>query len=334
MRAVICEQLDGLDGMRLARDLDVPEPGPGQVRIRVAACGVNFADTLITRGKYQEKPELPFSPGFEVAGRIEALGEGVTGLEEGQRVMAVLSFGGYAEQVLAQAVDVFALPDAMGYDIAAGFPIAYGTSHAALVWRAALQPGEVLLVHGAAGGVGLTAVEIGKAMGATVIATAGGAEKLAVAKAHGADWLIDYKSEDVRERVKEICAGMGRKGANVVYDPVGGEIFDASLRCVDWDARLVVIGFAGGGVPQVPANILLVKNIAVTGLYWGSYRKHAPHMLQQEFADLFSWFLEGKLKPHISHHLPLEDYAEAFDLLQSRRATGKVVLMTGMEGLD
>jgi len=332
MRAVLCEKLEGLAGMRLQDSLPSPTLEPGQVRIKVVACGVNFADTLITRGQYQEKPTLPFVPGFEVSGCITEIGAGVEGLSLGQRVLAILDQGGYADEAIALASDVFPIPDSMAYDIAAGFPIAYGTSHAALVWRAQTQADDIVLVHGAAGGVGLTAVEIAKALGAKVIATAGGADKLAVARDHGADALIDYREEDIRERVKEICAQDNREGVNVVYDPVGGDSFKASLRCVAWDARLVIIGFAAGDVPQIPANILLVKNIMATGLYWGSYRKRAPDMLRSEFHDLFTWFEAGQLKPHISHHLDLADYETAFDLLKTRKATGKVVLMTGCEG--
>jgi len=325
MRAVICRAWGGPETLNVG-DLAVPEPGPDQVLIDVAAAGVNFADTLMIAGKYQEKPEFPFSPGLEIAGTLRALGKNVSGLQVGQRVMALTDFGGYAEAALARAGDVYPIPDALGWAEAAGFPITYGTAHGALRWHADLQPGEILLVHGAAGGVGLAAVEIGKAIGATVIATAGGPEKLAVAKAHGADHLIDYRSEDIREKVKEITAG---KGADVVFDPVGGDVFDASLRCIAWSGRLLVIGFAAGRVPQIPANILLVKNIAVMGVYWGSYRKHAPERLAEEFRELFHWYEAGLLKPHVSHKLDLTEAAEAMALLLERRSTGKVVLTTG-----
>ena len=330
MRAMICRAWGGPETLSL-EDRPLPEPGPDQVLIDVAAAGVNFADTLMIAGKYQEKPDFPFSPGLEIAGNLRALGANVSGLREGQRVMALTDWGGYAEAALARAGDVYALPESLdagrfGWAEAAGFPITYGTAHCALRWHADLQPGEVLLVHGAAGGVGLAAVEIGKAIGATVIATAGGAEKLAVAKAHGADHLIDYREEDIRDRVKEITAG---KGADVVFDPVGGDVFDASLRCIAWSGRLLVIGFAAGRVPQIPANILLVKNVAVMGVYWGSYRKHAPERLAEEFRELFHWVETGLLKPHVSHKLDLTQAAEAMALLLERRSTGKVVLTTG-----
>jgi NADPH2:quinone reductase len=211
----------------------------------------------------------------------------------------------------------------MDFATAAGFALAYSTSHGALEWKARLQPGETLLVHGAAGGVGLTAVEIGKVMGATVIATASTEEKLAVAKAHGADHLIDYTKGSFRERVKELTGG---RGADVVYDPVGGEVFEQSLRCIAWCGRLLVIGFAGGKIPHVPANILLVKNVDVLGYYWGSYRKFRPDLVKRSYETLFGWFEAGKLKPHVSHRLPLAEAARAIDLLKRREATGKVVL--------
>jgi NADPH2:quinone reductase len=212
----------------------------------------------------------------------------------------------------------------MEFASAAAFPVAYGTSHGALDWRAHLQPGEWLLVTGAAGGVGLTAVEIGKAMGAQVIACAGSAEKLAIAQQHGADYLVDYSKEDIRDRVKAITGG---RGADVIYDPVGGDAFDASLRSIAWGGRIIVIGFAAGRVPQIPANIVLVKNIDVIGFYWGSYQAHKPELLRGSFAQLFRWFQEGKLRPHVSHRLPLDHAAEALSLLQQRRSTGKVVLI-------
>jgi len=322
MRALLCAAWGGPETLALG-ELPDPAPGPGEVVIRARAAGVNFADTLLIQGKYQEKPPFPFAPGLEVAGEVAAVGSGVTHLRPGQRVLAPVDHGGFAELVRARASDSFALPDSMDYVTAAGFPITYGTAHGALVWRAGLKPGETLVVHGAAGGVGLATVEVGKALGARVIGTAGGADKTAVALAHGADAVIDYKAEDLRQRLKELTAG---SGADVYFDPVGGEVFEASLRAIAWEGRIVVIGFAGGGVPQIPANILLVKNCSAVGFYWGSYRRHAPDRLAAQFADLFRWFEQGLLRPHVSHRLPLARAAEAFALLQQRKATGKVVV--------
>jgi NADPH2:quinone reductase len=327
MRAILCHEWAGPEKLRL-EDIDPPQPGPGEVQVAVAAAGVNFADILITQGKYQSKPAFPFSPGMEAAGRIEAVGPEVAGVHPGQRVLALPETGAFAEVAVARACDVFVLPDSMDFVTAAGFPITYGTAHGALRWHADLQPGEVLLVHGAAGGVGLAAVEVGKALGATVIATAGGPEKLAVAEAHGADHLIDYRREDIRERVKALT---DQRGADVVFDPVGGDVFDASLRCTAWGGRILIIGFAAGRVQQIPANILLVKNVAAMGVYWGSNRKMAPARLAAEFTELFQWFEAGKLKPHVSHRLDLADAAEAMTLLSSRASTGKVVLTTGRD---
>ena len=325
MRAVLCRGW-GVPSSLVVDDIAPPSPGPGQVSIAVSAAGLNFADTLMIAGKYQEKPQFPFSPGLEVAGTILETGPGVEGFRPGQRVMAVLDHGGFAEETLARAEDVFPIPESMDFATAASFPITYGTSHIALWERAGLKAGEILLVHGAAGGVGLTAVEIGKALGATVIASANGADRLEVPAAHGADWLIDTKSEDVRDRVREIT---GSRGVDVVYDPVGGEIFDKSLRSVAWGARLLAIGFASGTTPQVPANLLLVKNCSVIGLYWGSYRRHAPQLVSESFRQLFTWFEEGRLKPLVSRTFPLEQAAEALQLLADRRATGKLVLTVG-----
>ena len=325
MRAVLCRAWGGPEDLTLG-DVAPPAPGPGEVLISVAAAGVNYADLLMVAGKYQEKPPFPFSPGLEVAGTVAALGGGVTKLAVGQRVLALTDAGGFAEQAVARASDVFVLPESMDFEAAAGFPITYGTAHGAMVWRAGLEAGEVLVVHGAAGGVGLATVEAGKALGATVIATAGGPDKLAVAEAHGADHLIDARREDIRERVKALTGG---RGADVVFDPVGGDLFDASLRAVAWGGRLVVIGFAAGRVQQIPANILLIKNLSALGFYWGSYRKHAPELVTAQFAQLFEWFEAGKLKPHVSHRLDLAQAGEALELLSGRKSTGKVVLTTG-----
>ena len=323
MKAVLCKTLGSPDALAFE---EVPEPslGPGRVRIAVHACGVNFADTLIIAGRYQIKPPLPFTPGAEVAGTVIECGRGVTRVSRGDRVMAVLDYGGYAEQVVALEDDVFPMPEAMDFVVAAGFPGAYGTSHLALVLRARLLASEALVVHGAAGGVGLTAVEIGKAIGATVIATASGEAKLEIAQAHGADHLIDYQREDIRERVRELTGG---RGADVVYDPVGGDAFAASLRSINWAGRILVVGFASGEVPQIPANIVMVKNVSVEGIHWGSYRKHAPQCLAESFAALSAWYVGGRLQPRVSQTFQLAQAGDALAALRSRRPTGKLVLV-------
>lgn len=299
-------------GPLVADEVAPPEPGPGEVRLRVLACGVNFADTLMVAGTYQERPALPFAPGLEVCGRVE---------ETGERVAAICGHGGFAEYVTVPRAACRAVPEGMSDIEAAALQVAYGTSHVALAHRARLLPGERLLVLGAAGGVGLTAVEIGALMGAEVIACARGAEKLAIARTRGAAHVIDSNGEDLRARV------LALGGADVVYDPVGGEQWKAALRACNPEARLLPIGFASGEVPQIPANILLVKNLTVIGLYWGAYAKFAPHVLAESFGQLAAWHGEGRIRPHVSHVLPLDRAAEALELLRTRAATGKVVLV-------
>lgn len=299
-----------------------PEAGPGQLRLRVRACGLNFADTLMVAGKYQEKPQIPFSPGLELCGIVEALGAGATGFAPGDRVAAYAGAGGLAEVVAVPAERCVAVPEGMPDEQVAGFLIAYGTSDVALSYRAGLKPGETLLVTGAAGGVGLTAVELGKAMGARVIACARGADKLEIARAAGADHLIDA-SEDLRAAVKALG------GADVIYETVGGATFAACLGAAKPEARILPIGFAGGDVPQIPANILLVKNLTVHGVYWGAYAGLRPSVLTDSFARLFDLWRAGRIKPHVSHVLPLEEANEGLDLLRSRQATGKVVVRVG-----
>jgi NADPH2:quinone reductase len=321
MRAIVCEELRGPDGLRLMELPDPGQPASGQVRIKVAAAGLNFADLLVTAGKYQVKHTPPFVPGFELAGTVEAVGAGVTAVKPGDRVMAIPEHGAFAEIAIVPATHVYAAPSGLAAAEAAVFPIAYGTSYLALAEQAKLQPGETLLVHGAAGGVGLTAVELGKALGATVVGTAGGPDKCAIAKAHGADHVIDYKVEDIRARVKELVGGV-----DVVYDPVGGEAFDASLRVVNWNARILVVGFAGGTVPQIPANILLVKNVAAMGFYFGSWREKQPRVVSAAFRALDGLVRAGRLKPLVSHRFDVAEFHTALELVRSRRSTGKVVL--------
>ncbi len=297
-----------------------PTPGPGEIGVRIGACGLNFADLLMMTGQYQETPEPPFVLGMEVAGRVDAVGPGVTSPAPGTRVAVFGGAGGLAEYGCFPADRAVALPDGMDLIEAAAFQVAYGTSHVALDHKARLQPGETLLVLGAAGGVGLTAVELGKIMGARVIACARGADKLDVARQAGADHLIDTRTQDIRAE----CKALG--GADVVFDPVGGALFKTALRACKPEARLLVVGFASGEVPQIPANHLLVKNLSVLGLYWGGYLSFRPEVVTQSLATLFAWYAEGHLAPHVSHVMPLAEAAEALELLRARKSTGKVVV--------
>lgn len=301
-------------------DIPTPQPAPGQVALRIGACGLNFADMLMAQGKYQDTPTPPFTLGMEVCGTVIALGAGVTTPAIGTRVTVFGGQGGMAEVGVFPAALCRPVPDAMPDTVAAGFQVAYGTSHLALTRRARLQPGETLLVLGAAGGVGLTAVEIGKAMGARVIAVARGADKLAVAAAAGADHLIDSTTGDLKAQLKALG------GVDVVYDPVGGDAFKAALSACNREARVIVIGFASGDIPQIPANILLVKNITVIGFYWGGYLGFQPEAMTDSLAELMTWYAEGKLHPHISEVLPLDRAQEALDLMATRKSTGKVVI--------
>ena len=302
-------------------DLPTPNPGAGEVLLDIKACGLNFADLLMVKGSYQETPPAPFTLGMEVSGVVSAVGDGVAHLKPGMRVVVFGGKGGLAEQGVFPAAQCVPLDDNMSFEHAAAFQIAYGTSHVALDYRARLKEGETLVVLGAAGGVGLTAVEIGKRMGANVIAVARGDDKLAVAKAAGADHLIDADHPDLRGALKELG------GVDVVYDPVGGDGFKAAFRACKPEARILTIGFASGDVPQVPANHLLVKNIDLMGFYWGGYMKFKPQVIISSLQKLMEWYLAGEIKPHISHTLPLSDVAEGFELLRTRKSTGKVVIV-------
>ncbi|MFP7673657.1 NADPH:quinone oxidoreductase family protein [Marivita sp. S0852] len=297
-----------------------PNPAAGEITVRIHACGLNFADLLMAKGTYQDTPRLPFTLGMEVAGVVEETGADVAGLAVGDRVAVFGGQGGLAEYGCFDARRAVRLPDAMPMTDAAAFQIAYGTSHLALDHRARLQPGETLLVLGAAGGVGLTAVEIGKLMGATVVACARGADKLAAASAAGADHLIDAKTEDIRTTVKALG------GADVVYDPVGGTQFEDAFRACKPEARLLPIGFASGTVPQIKSNHLLVKNLSVLGVYWGGYLQFRPDIVTDSLKTLLDWYQAGKVKPHVSRTLPFDQVADGLELLRSRKSTGKVVI--------
>ncbi|MCQ0093502.1 NADPH:quinone oxidoreductase family protein [Roseovarius sp. M141] len=302
------------------KDCPLPEPACGQIRLRIHACGLNFADLLMIKGSYQDTPALPFTLGMEVAGIVDAHGDGVDTPTIGTRVAVYGGQGGLAEYGCFDADRALTLPDSLTFEAAAAFQIAYGTSHLALAHRARLAAGETLLVLGAAGGVGLTAVEIGKAMGARVIACARGAGKLEAARAAGADHLIDAETDDIRTMTKDLG------GADVVYDPVGGDQFTAAFRACRPEARILTIGFASGEVPQIPANHLLVKNLTVMGLYWGGYLTFAPDVLTGSLRTLLDWAAEGQIAPRAHHTYPLERTMEGLELLRTRRSTGKVVV--------
>src|SRR5262245_31913967 len=301
-------------------DVTEPTPGSGEVLIDVRAVGCNFPDILIVQGKYQTKPPLPFSPGHEVAGVVRAVGSGVSELAVGQRVFALLKWGGYAEQAVAPVARTHALPDGMTFEEGAAFGLVYQTSWSALTHRTRVRPGETLLVHGAAGGVGLSAVQIGKVLGARVLATAGSTEKLEVARAAGADVLINYRTEDWVEAVRTETSGCG---ADVVYDPVGGDVFDGSTRCIAFEGRLLVIGFAGGRIAEAATNRVLLKNIDV---HWGLYNERDPAAVKRWMSDLLALVADGRLRPVIFKTYPLRDAAQALAAIASRESYGKVVL--------
>jgi NADPH2:quinone reductase len=323
MKAMLCRDWGEPEALSLG-ELPSRPLAAEEVRIRVRACGVNFADTLMIAGRYQVKPDRPFAPGLEAAGEVLECGMRVTQLRPGQRVMAITRAGGaYADELVVGAASAVPIPEAMDFVTAAGFPIVYGTAHFALTHRGSLKLGETLLVLGAAGGVGLAAVEIGKRLGARVIAAAGGAEKLAVARAHGADDLVDYRTESIRDRVRALT---GEAGADVVFDPVGGDAFDQALRAVNWQARMLVIGFAAGRIQSVPANLILVKNISVVGVVFGAQAARDPARISRSLAELLEWWEAGRLQPQIGATFALPEAAAAMRALLSRRHAGKIVL--------
>jgi NADPH2:quinone reductase len=321
MRALICRHWGSIDELELG-EMPVPKPAADEVLIRVKATAVNYADSIMVAGRYQTKPVLPFSPGLETAGIIEACGSDVRGFAKGDRVMAILAYGGLAEYAVAPAAETFRIPNGMGWVEAGAFPVAYISSHVAIRWQGRLEAGETMLVLGAAGGVGLTAVEIGKAMGARVIAAASTPEKLAVAVEHGADDTINYTQEKLTERVMALT---GDNGVDVCFDPVGGDLFDAALSSLAWGGRILLVGFVGG-IPQIPANRLLVKHRAALGSSLRYFRWHAPDKLKRSVDELLQWYSEGKLKPCITHRLPVDKSVEALRLLTERQAYGKIVV--------
>jgi NADPH2:quinone reductase len=320
MRAVLCKQL-GLPETLVVEDVPSPVAGKGQVVLAVKACGVNFPDTLIIQGKYQFKPELPFSPGGEVAGVVKEVGDGVTSPQRGDRVIAFNTWGGFAEEMVVEADRTIPIPDSMDFVPASGFVLTYGTSYHALKDRAQLKRGETLLVLGASGGVGIAAVQLGKMMGARVIAATSTEQKLQVCK----DNVINYAEQDLRARIKELTSG---EGVDVIYDPVGGPYSEAALRDMAWNGRFLVVGFAAGDIPKVPLNLTLLKGCSIVGVFWGAFTRKEPENNRRNNEELMQFFAQGKVKPHIHATYPLERAADALNDVMHKRVSGKVVLTT------
>ena len=325
MKAVVCRQYGPPDSL-VVEELPSPKAGAGEVVVAVKAASVNFPDVLIIQNKYQFKPPLPFSPGSEFAGVVKEVGAGVQAVKPGDKVIAFSTYGAFAEEVKIEASRLLALPEKMDYLSGAAFLLAYGTSDHALRDRGALRAGETLLVLGAAGGVGLAAIEIGKALGAQVIACASSEEKLEVCRAHGADATINYAAEDLRERIQAIT---GKSGVDVVYDPVGGPYSEPAFRSIAWRGRLLVVGFAAGEIPRLPLNLALLKGASVVGVFWGDFARREPKQFAASVRQLGSWFHEGRLRPHVSRTFPLEQAGEALKLLAARQVKGKIVLKVG-----
>jgi len=322
MKAVLCKTFGPPENLVL-EDVAAPQAGAGEVLVDVHASALNFPDVLMIQGKYQSQPPMPFAPGGEIAGVVAALGAGVTRLKIGDRVFGGTGYGGFAEQVAIKERALRTMPNTMSFQEASGISTTYGTSYYALKQRANLQPGETLLVTGAGGGVGLAAVELGKAMGARVIAAASTADKLAAASAAGADELIDYSDGDLKDKVKALTGGAG---ADVIYEPVGGDLFQQSLRCINWYGRLLVIGFAGGEIPKIPVNLILLKSCQVVGVFYGAWTARAPDESDANFRDILAFYQQGKVKPMIGKTFAFSEYAEALRCLMNREAVGKVVV--------
>ena len=322
MKALVCKEFGPAENLKV-EEMDDPILNSEEVCIKVHAAGINFPDILMVEGKYQFKPEFPFAPGAEAAGEIVSIGESVKNYKIGQRVIAMTGYGSFAELVKASQKKLIPLTDKIDYETASILPMVYGTSAHALIQRGKLKKGETLLVHGAAGGVGLAAVEIGKAMGARVIATASTDEKCQVAKEHGADEIINYSSGEFKETVKSMTDG---KGADVIYDPVGGDVFDQSLRCIAWEGRLLVIGFTSGRIPSAPANLALLKSCDIVGVFWGAFVERTPHINLENFDKLYQWIEDGYIKPRISMKVPLENTLVAMKAIANREIIGKAIV--------
>jgi len=323
MKAVLCREWGPAETL-VVEDVPAKDPGPGEVRVRVKAAGVNFPDVLIIQKKYQMQPALPFTPGSEAAGEVIAVGAGVTHVKPGDPVMAYAGIGCFAEEVTAPADKVMRIPAGVSFEVAAAFTLTYGTSWHAIRDRAALQPGETMLVLGAAGGVGLSAIEIGKAIGARVIAAASTDEKLAVCRDHGADATINYETEDLREAIKRETGG---KGPDVIYDPVGGKFAEPAFRSIAWRGRYLVIGFAAGQIPSIPLNLALLKGASIVGVFWGEFTKREPQANLAGMKEMIGWLHEGKLRPHVSGRYRLEQVPQALNDMSARKVTGKVLIV-------
>ncbi len=322
MKAILCKSWGAAENL-VIEDIDSPKPGKSGVLVKVHSAGLNFPDTLIIQGKYQLQPTMPFSPGGEVAGTVLSVGEQVTAFKPGDRVMGLTGYGGFAEEIVIPAHSLMPVPDSLSMQQASAFSMVYGTSYHALKQRGHLQEGETLLVLGAGGGVGLAAVELGKAMGARVIAAASSDEKLAAASDAGADELINYSTDNLKDSVKKLTGG---RGADVVYDPVGGELTEQALRATNWNGRLLIVGFAAGDIPRIPANLPLLKGCDICGVFWGSFTMREPDLNRQNFLDLFNMIENGKIKPAINRVYPFHEYADALNALSNRKAVGKLVL--------
>jgi NADPH2:quinone reductase len=322
MKALVCEHFGPPEDL-VYTDVAIPEPGEGQILIKAAFCGLNFPDSLIIQNKYQMKPPLPFSPGGEVAGTVVKLGPGVHDFKVGDRVAALTNWGAFAEYAVASVTQTTLVPESMDLETASAFTLAYGTSHHALVQRAQLRAGENILILGAAGGVGLAAVEIAKALGAHVIAAASSAEKLELARAHGADELVNYATDDLKATMKTLTGG---KGVDVVFDPVGDRLADPAFRSIGWGGRYLVIGFAGGQIPSLPLNLPLVKGASIVGVFWGDFVARTPALHAQNMAELYAWHAAGKLKPLVSARFDLAHGGDAIRWMMERKAVGKVVV--------
>lgn len=326
MKAIICDAWGAPDALRVG-DLPLPDPGPGQVRVRVHAAAVNFPDALMIAGKYQFRPEFPFAPGSEFSGTVSAVGEGVASPKVGDKVIGSAAFGAFAEEVLAESGHLIVLPDDTGneqLELAGSFLLTYGTSYHALKDRADAQPGETLLVLGAGGGVGLAAVELGKRMGLRVIAAASSEDKREAARSRGADELVDYTADDFRDRLKALTGG---RGVDIVYDPVGGGISETALRTLAWRGRHLVVGFAAGDIPKLPANLLLLKGSALVGVFWGDFVRREPEANAANTRQLLAWLREGALRPLVSRRYPLSQAPAALNALLGREAVGKLVVL-------